>query len=148
LPRSLAEPLQREIERARVIHAGDLAAGFGATRLPHALARKYPRAAREFGWQFVFPSVQRAADPLDGTLRRHHFDDAILARAMKSARLRAGIDKPLSAHTLRHSFVDAPHRDGLRHSHRARAVGPPGRVHHGRHCASVRSRHWRIHVRQ
>ncbi len=105
LPRSLAEPLQREIERARVIHAQDLAAGFGATRLPHALARKYPRAAREFGWQFVFPSVQRAVDPLDGTIRRHHFDDAILARAMKSARQRAGIDKPLSAHTLRHSFA-------------------------------------------
>ena len=86
-------------------HAEDLAAGFGATRLPHALARKYPRAAREFGWQFVFPSVQRAADPLDGTMRRHHFDDAILARALKSARSRAGIDKPLSAHTLRHSFA-------------------------------------------
>ena len=75
------------------------------TRLPHALARKYPRAACEFGWQFVFPSVQRDVDPLDGTIRRHHFDDVILARAMKSARQRAGIDKPLSAHTLRHSFA-------------------------------------------
>ncbi len=105
LPRSLAEPLQREIERARVIHAEDLAAGFGSTRLPHALARKYPRVAREFGWQFVFPSVQRAVDPVDGTIRRHHFDDAILSRAMKTARQRAGIDKPLSAHTLRHSFA-------------------------------------------
>ncbi|EQD58907.1 integrase, partial [mine drainage metagenome] len=56
-------------------------------------------------WQFVFASVQRSADPLDGTMRRHHFDDAILARAMKSARQRAGIDKPLSAHALRHSFA-------------------------------------------
>ena len=64
-----------------------------------------PRAAREFGWQYVFPSVQRAVDPLDGTTRRHHFDDAILARAMKSARQRAKIDKLLSAHTLRHSFA-------------------------------------------
>ena len=61
LPRALAESLQREIERARVIHAEDLAAGFGATRLPHVLARKYPRTAHEFGWQFVFPSVQRMA---------------------------------------------------------------------------------------
>ena len=81
------------------------ASATSATRLPYALARKYPRAVREFGWQFVFPSVQRAIDPLDGTIRRHHFDDAILSRAMKAARLRAGIDKPLSAHTLRHSFA-------------------------------------------
>ncbi len=105
LPRSLTDAPQREIERARVIHATDLASGFGATRLPGALARKYPRAAHEFGWQFVFPSVQRAVDPLDGVVRRHHFDDAILSRAMKSARHRADIDKPLSAHTLRHSFA-------------------------------------------
>lgn len=105
LPRSLVEPLTREIERARLLHAGDLAAGYGEARLPHALARKYPHAGRDFGWQFVFPSAQRSTDPLDGTLRRHHFDDAILARAMKRARLAAGIAKPLSAHTLRHSFA-------------------------------------------
>ena len=105
LPRLLVEPLQREIERARVLHVQDLAAGLGETRLPHALARKYPRAARDFGWQYVFPSVHCSPDPLDGTLRRHHFDDAILARALKTARTRAGILKPLSAHTLRHSFA-------------------------------------------
>ncbi len=105
LPRSLVEPLQREIERARVLHEQDVAAGFGEARLPHALARKYAGAARDFGWQFVFPSVQRSRDPLDGTVRRHHFDDAILARALRSARHRAGIVKPLSAHTLRHSFA-------------------------------------------
>ena len=105
LPRSLVEPLQREVERARCLHREDLAAGFGTTRLPHALARKYPRAAAEFGWQFVFPSANRSHDPLDGTLRRHHFDDAILSRALKSARARAGLVKPVSAHTLRHSFA-------------------------------------------
>ncbi len=105
LPRSLEEPLQREVERSRALHAQDLAAGFGVARLPHALARKYPAAGREFGWQFVFPSVQRSRDPLDGTQRRHHFDEAILSRALKRARFRAGIDKPLSAHTLRHSFA-------------------------------------------
>jgi integron integrase len=105
LPRRLVEPLQREIERARRLHARDLAEGFGETRLPHALARKYPRAAREFGWQYVFPSAQRSRDPLDGNERRHHFDDAILSRALKRARTVAGIAKPLSAHTLRHSFA-------------------------------------------
>ncbi|MBZ0134366.1 MAG: integron integrase, partial [Rhodanobacter sp.] len=105
LPRALAEPLRREVERARLLHQGDLAAGFGEARLPHALARKYPQAEREFGWQFVFPSVQRSRDPLDGRERRHHFDDAMLSRALKRARQASGIVKPLSAHTLRHGFA-------------------------------------------
>jgi integron integrase len=105
LPRSLIEPLQREIERARVLHAHDLAEGCGEARLPHALARKYVNAARDFGWQYVFPSANRSRDPLDGTMRRHHFDDAILSRALKRARSSAGIAKPLGAHTLRHSFA-------------------------------------------
>ena len=105
LPRVLLEPLQREVERARLLHACDLAAGFGETWLPHALARKYPKAAREFGWQFVFASARRSRDPRSDAVRRHHVDDALLTRALKRACSAVGIVKPVSAHTLRHSFA-------------------------------------------
>lgn len=105
LPKALVEPLQREVERARVLHEADLLAGFGAVLLPHALARKYPNAEREFGWQYVFPSPKRSIDPREKVERRHHFDDGMLSRALKSACRRAGIVKPVSAHTLRHSFA-------------------------------------------
>ncbi|HEY0197278.1 MAG TPA: integron integrase [Rhodanobacter sp.] len=105
LPRSLTEPLLREIERARLLHEADLAAGFGATWLPHALSRKYPNAPRETGWQYVFAAAQRSRDPRDGIERRHHVDDAILSRALKVACRAAEVAKPVSAHTLRHSFA-------------------------------------------
>lgn len=105
LPRSLADALLRETERARLLHEADLAQGFGAVWLPHALARKYPSAPREFGWQYVFPAAQRSVDPMDGVERRHHFGDAILSRALKAACRAVEIAKPVSAHTLRHSFA-------------------------------------------
>ena len=105
LPRSLVEPLEREIERSRVLHAADMAAGSGKVWLPHALARKYPNASREFGWQYVFASTRPSRDPRSGAMMRHHVSDAVLARALKTARQRAGIVKPLTAHTLRHSFA-------------------------------------------
>jgi integron integrase len=105
LPRRLCEPLRERIERTRIVHAQDCASGWGRVWLPDAIARKYPRAAREFGWQYVFPAARVSVDPRDGTRRRHHVDEAVLQRAVKSARGKAGIDKPAGCHTLRHSFA-------------------------------------------
>ena len=105
LRRSLVEPLQRERERVALLHGRDLAAGGGRVWLPHALARKYPQAPLELGWQYLFPAGRLSVDPRTGGRARHHLDDAVLSRALKRARLHAGIDKPVSAHTLRHSFA-------------------------------------------
>lgn len=105
LPVSLREPLARQIEAARALHAADLEAGFGAVSLPFALARKYPSAPRELGWQYVFPATRRGIDPLDGSEKRHHIDEKVLQRAVRAAARAASIDKPVSPHTLRHCFA-------------------------------------------
>lgn len=105
LPVSLREPLARQIEAVRTLHAADLEAGFGAVSLPFALARKYPSAPRELGWQYVFPATRRGIDPLDGSEKRHHIDEKVLQRAVRAAARAAGIDKPVSPHTLRHCFA-------------------------------------------
>ena len=73
--------------------------------MPDALARKYPGAAADWGWQYAFPSAVRSVDPRDGVERRHHVDESRLQRAIKAARDRAGIVKPATCHTLRHSFA-------------------------------------------
>ncbi len=72
--------------------------------LPHALERKYPSAAKEWGWQWVFPASSHYADRTTGERRRHHLHESVLQRAFKEARLRAGVSKPAGCHTLRHSF--------------------------------------------
>lgn len=105
LPATLRDGLQRQLARTRMLHEADLAVGHGEARLPYALARKYPNAGREWGWQFVFPSQQLSRDPLDGVVRRHHLDEAGLQRAIKHAVRVAGISKPATCHTLRHSFA-------------------------------------------
>ncbi len=91
--------------RVKAVHQKDLEEGFGEVYLPFALARKYPRAGREWGWQYVFPAAQRSIDPRSGLVRRHHLDEQTLQRAVKKAVRQAGIPKPASCHTFRHSFA-------------------------------------------
>lgn len=101
----LLRPLQRHLEAVKNLHEKDLRDGFGAVYLPFALERKYPSAPREWAWQYVFPAAQRSIDPRSGMERRHHFGEQSLQRAVKSAIRKAGIQKPASCHTLRHSFA-------------------------------------------
>ena len=105
LPENLVQPLQAHLGRVRLVHGRDRKEGYGQVWLPHALARKYPRAGCDWGWQFVFPSGNRSTDPESGVVRRHHVHPDTLARAVKGAARAAGIVKPVSCHTLRHSFA-------------------------------------------
>lgn len=105
LPVSLKEPLQRHLSKVKVIHDQDLKEGFGRVYLPYALEQKYPNAAAEWGWQYVFPASKRSIDPRTGIERRHHLDESVLQRAVKQAIRKAGIAKLASCHTFRHSFA-------------------------------------------
>ena len=105
LPSTLVDPLRRQLERARALHESDLSEGFGRVYLPHALARKYPNAEREWCWQYVFPASRRSVDPRGGAERRHHVSETVLQKAVRGAVRAARIDKPGSCHTLRHSFA-------------------------------------------
>ncbi|MDW8100241.1 MAG: integron integrase, partial [Anaerolineae bacterium] len=105
LPETVIPELCRQIERVRLLHEEDLAAGFGEVYLPDALERKYPNAAQEFIWQYLFPAPRRSVDPRSGKERRHHIDPSGLQRAVKQAAQKAGIPKRVTPHTLRHSFA-------------------------------------------
>ena len=105
LPQRLHDPMEAAIQRVHVLHAHDLAQGGGDVWLPHALAKKYPNAGTEIGWQYVFPAQRLSEDPRSGRLRRHHVDESVLQRAIRRAREKAGIAKPATCHTLRHSFA-------------------------------------------
>lgn len=105
LPLNLAEPLQRHLVRVKAQHEQDLADGFGRVHLPFALSRKYPNAAREWAWQYVFSSSRISIDPRSGKKQRHHIAEGILQTALKRAVDAAGIVKRANCHSLRHSFA-------------------------------------------
>ncbi len=105
LPTSLTGELQSQISRVIALHEQDLAEGYGSVWMPNALVRKYPGAAKEKAWQYLFPAAARSIDPEGGSIRRHHISDSVIQRAIKLAIGRAGIPKQASVHTLRHSFA-------------------------------------------
>ena len=105
LPTKLKQPLLLHLRKVKALHEEDLRSGFGEVFLPNALARKYPNASRQWGWQYIFPSMTRSIDPRSGVVRRHHISDSAVQTAMKNAMGRARILKHGSCHTLRHSFA-------------------------------------------
>lgn len=105
LPERLRAPLQVHLEHVRSLHNDDLGNGFGGVWLPHALTRKYPAAEFEWGWQYIFPTSHRSRHPRDHVWRPRHLGDQAFQRAMRQGARDAGIAKPATPHTSRHSFA-------------------------------------------
>ena len=105
LPAAIRELLIDHLAVVRALHRADLEAGVGSVYMPDALDRKYPGASREWGWQYVFPAGSPGQDPRSGEIRRHHLNESVVQKAVRQAVRDAGIDKPASCHTLRHSFA-------------------------------------------
>jgi integrase len=97
--------LREQIALARSRHDMDLAKGLGEVQMPEALARKYPNSAKEFCWQYIFPSHKLSRDPRSGRAGRHHLYPSILRQTIRHAVHQAGIEKPVHAHTFRHAYA-------------------------------------------
>ena len=104
-PRMMHDKMRDHIKRVKQLHDQDLADGYGEVYMPYALERKYPRAAKEFGWQYVFPSKKLSKDPRSGKICRHRVLESGLQKAVKLAAQQAGIVKRVGCHTFRHSFA-------------------------------------------
>jgi len=105
LPACVTEPLGAHLEKVRSLHGPDLSAGFGRVQLPDALARKYPNAPREWGWQWAFPASKICRDPRLGEPQRYHIHESVLQKAIHAAARSAAITRPVGPHTLRHCFA-------------------------------------------
>ena len=105
LPAALVDNLKQQIDHCKKLHTEDLEAGFGDVYLPFALAEKYPNAAFELKWQYVFPSNRLSVDPRSGKVRRHHIHQSSLQNHVKKASRKLSINKQVNCHTFRHSFA-------------------------------------------
>jgi integron integrase len=105
LPDSVAAEIKLLLRDVKILHNKDLSDGYGETIMPNALGVKYKNAGKEWGWQFIFPASQRSLDPASGIIRRHHLDESVLQREIHVASQLAKMDKPVTAHTFRHSFA-------------------------------------------
>jgi integron integrase len=105
LPKTYISALKAQIETVKNIHQGDLEKGAGSVYLPNALGRKYPNAAYELRWQYIFPATRISTDPRSGAVRRHHIHETTLQKAIKRAGDQSGIHKRVHSHVFRHSFA-------------------------------------------